>query len=203
MKDDPKHARARKRCSTSTASPTTSPFIRSFKDNGYVYVGWNGPSSGAVGGEEDTRHALHDGAQAALPPRSRSRRSSSSNGPPTATTAAPSRFGHDGMLYVTSGDGTSDSDTNIVGQDMTQAAGQGAAHRRRSSRPGQGLLRAEGQSVRRHEGRPAGDVGLRPAQSVADDASMRRPATLGRQQRPGPVGAGVPGPARATTTAGA
>ncbi len=27
-------------------------------------------------------------------------------------------FGHDGMFYVTSGDGTSDSDTNIVGQDM-------------------------------------------------------------------------------------
>jgi glucose/arabinose dehydrogenase len=27
-------------------------------------------------------------------------------------------FGHDGMFYVTSGDGTSDSDTNVVGQDM-------------------------------------------------------------------------------------
>jgi hypothetical protein len=29
-------------------------------------------------------------------------------------------FGLDGMLYVTSGDGTSDSDTNIVGQDMSK-----------------------------------------------------------------------------------
>jgi uncharacterized repeat protein (TIGR03806 family) len=29
-------------------------------------------------------------------------------------------FGSDGMLYVTSGDGTSDSDTNLRGQDMTQ-----------------------------------------------------------------------------------
>ena len=29
-------------------------------------------------------------------------------------------FGKDGMLYVTSGDGTSDSDGNIVGQDMTK-----------------------------------------------------------------------------------
>ncbi len=28
-------------------------------------------------------------------------------------------FGHDGMFYVTSGDGTSDSDTNVVGQDMS------------------------------------------------------------------------------------
>src|SRR5262249_54442268 len=28
-------------------------------------------------------------------------------------------FGHDGMLYVTTGDGTSDSDTNVVGQDMS------------------------------------------------------------------------------------
>src|SRR5207248_7884053 len=29
-------------------------------------------------------------------------------------------FGLDGMLYITSGDGTSDSDTNIVGQDLTK-----------------------------------------------------------------------------------
>src|SRR5262249_59669711 len=29
-------------------------------------------------------------------------------------------FGHDGMFYVTSGDGTSDSDTHVVGQDMTK-----------------------------------------------------------------------------------
>ncbi|MGE0607198.1 MAG: PQQ-dependent sugar dehydrogenase [Pirellulales bacterium] len=29
-------------------------------------------------------------------------------------------FGNDGMLYVTSGDGTSDSDTNITGQDLTK-----------------------------------------------------------------------------------
>src|SRR5262249_58710999 len=29
-------------------------------------------------------------------------------------------FGLDGMLYVTSGDGTSDSDTNLRGQDLTQ-----------------------------------------------------------------------------------
>lgn len=29
-------------------------------------------------------------------------------------------FGHDGMFYLTTGDGTSDSDTNIAGQDMTK-----------------------------------------------------------------------------------
>src|SRR5205807_1126325 len=29
-------------------------------------------------------------------------------------------FGLDGMFYVTTGDGTSDSDTNIAGQDMTK-----------------------------------------------------------------------------------
>lgn len=29
-------------------------------------------------------------------------------------------FGHDGMLYITSGDGTSDSDTNLRGQDLSQ-----------------------------------------------------------------------------------
>src|SRR5207249_2943052 len=32
----------------------------------------------------------------------------------------PTGFGHDGMMYVTSGDGTSDSDTNLAGQDMTK-----------------------------------------------------------------------------------
>ncbi len=31
-------------------------------------------------------------------------------------------FGNDGMFYVTSGDGTSDSDTNIVGQDMSSCS---------------------------------------------------------------------------------
>ena len=46
--------------------------------------------------------------------------------PVTLATSAPGvyaggdvAFGKDGMLYITSGDGTSDSDTNVVGQDLT------------------------------------------------------------------------------------
>jgi len=33
-------------------------------------------------------------------------------------------FGNDGMLYVTSGDGTSDSDANLTGQDMSSLLGK-------------------------------------------------------------------------------
>lgn len=32
-------------------------------------------------------------------------------------------FGHDGMLYITSGDGTSDSDTDVTGQDISDLLG--------------------------------------------------------------------------------
>ncbi len=39
-------------------------------------------------------------------------------------------FGRDGMFYVTSGDGTSDSDTNVAGQDMTRLLAKVLRHRR-------------------------------------------------------------------------
>ena len=56
--------------------------------------------------------------------------------------------------------------------------------------PGKPYSRAEGQPVRRPTGVRAGDVGLRPAQPVADHVRPEDRPHLGRPERPGPVGAG-------------
>ena len=62
------------------------------------------------------------------------------------------------------------------------------APRRRSPRPRPELLDPEGQPVRRHDGRAAGDLGVRVPQSLADELrSPDRPA-LGRRRRPGSLG---------------
>ena len=81
---------------------------------------WNGPSSGPATAKKTrvTRYTMDRKPPYTLDPKSAKLiiewPSDGHNGGALA-------FGHDGMLYVTSGDGTSDSDTNIVGQDMTQA----------------------------------------------------------------------------------
>jgi uncharacterized repeat protein (TIGR03806 family) len=87
-----------------------------FADNGYLYVGWNGPINGGPKKTIVTRYTM-DRATFALDPDSAldiiSWESNGHNG-------GDLEFGLDGMLYVTSGDGTSDSDTNLRGQDLTQ-----------------------------------------------------------------------------------
>jgi glucose/arabinose dehydrogenase len=94
-------------------------FHPDFQNNGYVYLGWNGPSSGTSAEHKTrvTRYTMARTAPYRLDPASALEiiawQSDGHNG-------GALRFGHDGMLYVTSGDGTSDSDTNIVGQDMTK-----------------------------------------------------------------------------------
>lgn len=86
-----------------------------FKENGYLYVGWNGAIKPA---EEKkrcriTRYTLVCEAPITIDPDSAleiiSWESDGHNG-------ADVTFGLDGMLYITSGDGTSDSDTNVMGQ---------------------------------------------------------------------------------------
>jgi glucose/arabinose dehydrogenase len=89
-------------------------FHPKFAENGFVYVGWNG---------KDKARGKHY---------SRVTRYTMSPKPPFALDTASGKtvieweshghngaavcFGTDGMLYVTSGDGTSDSDTNLMGQ---------------------------------------------------------------------------------------
>jgi len=87
-----------------------------FADNGYLYVGWNGPVGGGPKRTIVTRYTM-DRATFALDAESAleiiSWESNGHNG-------GDLEFGLDGMLYVTSGDGTSDSDTNLRGQDLSQ-----------------------------------------------------------------------------------
>jgi uncharacterized repeat protein (TIGR03806 family) len=86
-----------------------------FAANGYVYVGSNGPDKKPKK-TRVIRYTMDRKPPYKLDPDSAKViiewESDGHNGGAMA-------FGADGMFYVTSGDGTSDSDTNIVGQDMT------------------------------------------------------------------------------------
>src|SRR5262249_35693962 len=94
-------------------------FHADFKKNGYVFLGLNSPLSGpsAAPRTRVLRYTMSRTRPYALDVKSEKLiiewPSDGHNGGALA-------FGHDGMLYVTSGDGTSDSDRNIVGQDMTR-----------------------------------------------------------------------------------
>jgi uncharacterized repeat protein (TIGR03806 family) len=86
--------------------------------NGYVYLGGNG-SQKDPGPKKKTRivrYTMQTKAPYSIVPGSEKVIievvSNGHNG------GAPV-FGHDGMLYITTGDGTTDSDTNVVGQDMS------------------------------------------------------------------------------------
>jgi glucose/arabinose dehydrogenase len=85
-----------------------------FAKNGYLYVGDNGPMNGAKK-TRLTRYTMDTTPPYHLDPKSAKViiewDSDGHNGGDVA-------FGNDGMLYVTSGDGTSDSDTNHTGQDL-------------------------------------------------------------------------------------
>ncbi|MSU76689.1 MAG: hypothetical protein EXS16_01205 [Gemmataceae bacterium] len=102
-------------------------FHPKWKENGYIYVGNNGtrPIFGGVKSKDEpkvkkktrlTRLTMETKAPYAIIPGSEKTiievESNGHNG------AAPV-FGHDGMMYFTTGDGTSDSDTDLVGQEMS------------------------------------------------------------------------------------
>ena len=61
-------------------------------------------------------------------------------------------FGNDGYLYVSSGDGSCDSDANDDRPDNRRLARGSASHRRRSPRSRKELWSAEGQPLRRPQG---------------------------------------------------
>jgi uncharacterized repeat protein (TIGR03806 family) len=87
-------------------------FHPKFAENGYVYFGWNGSESGKKKRSIITRYTM-TGKPATIDTKTAKTiiewESDGHNG-------AAVCFGSDGMLYVTSGDGTSDSDTNLTGQ---------------------------------------------------------------------------------------
>ena len=97
-------------------------FHPKWAENGYVYLGNNG-EKGPKGDEKKpakfsraTRYTMQTKPPYAIIPNSAKViievQSNGHNG-------AALVFGHDGMFYFTTGDGTSDSDTNVVGQDMS------------------------------------------------------------------------------------
>ncbi len=89
-------------------------FHPKWKENGYIYVGWNGKLSGYKRkASVVTRYTMTTKPPYAIDTKSGKNviewESDGHNGCAVC-------FGGDGMLYVTSGDGTSDSDTNLTGQ---------------------------------------------------------------------------------------
>lgn len=87
-----------------------------FLQNGFVYVGHNRPIK--PGGEKYSRISRFQ--MNPLPPYEFDSKSETTiiEWPSDGHNGAAMAFGLDGMLYVTSGDGTSDSDTNLRGQEM-------------------------------------------------------------------------------------
>jgi glucose/arabinose dehydrogenase len=90
-------------------------FHPKFAENRYLYVGWNGKFDGKVKKKacRVTRYTMSRTGPLTIDPKSAATilewESDGHNG-------AAVCFGTDGMLYVTSGDGTSDSDTDEMGQ---------------------------------------------------------------------------------------
>ena len=100
---------------------TDFTFHPKFRENGYVYIGWNSkipnltdePGKGSGKMNRITRYTMKPTPPYDFDPASAKTiiewESNGHNGLAVC-------FGHDGMLYVTTGDGTSDSDTNVTGQ---------------------------------------------------------------------------------------
>lgn len=91
-------------------------FHPKFTENHFVYIGWNGKFDAGVRKKKAsriTRYTMTTGPKPTIDPKSATTiiewESDGHNG-------AALCFGRDGMMYVTSGDGTSDSDTDEMGQ---------------------------------------------------------------------------------------
>jgi len=92
-------------------------FHPDFQDNGYVYVGGNGPTDNDPKTKVTrvTRYKMEPAADGKIDPESRS---IIIEWPSDGHNGGDLAFGLDGTLYVTSGDGTSDSDTDLTGQGL-------------------------------------------------------------------------------------
>ncbi|HEX5446987.1 MAG TPA: PQQ-dependent sugar dehydrogenase [Pirellulales bacterium] len=92
-------------------------FHPDFRQNGYVFLGANTKSGSSRRSTRITRYTVSRAAPYALDPASAF---TIIEWPSAGHDGAALAFGHDRMLYITSGDGTSDSDTDVVGQDLSR-----------------------------------------------------------------------------------
>jgi glucose/arabinose dehydrogenase len=92
-------------------------FHPNFAKNGYFYLGLKGPAKGPSDKKKAavTRYTMDPKTGKFDPASALVILDWQSDGHDGLALA----FGLDGMLYITTGDGTSDSDTNVVGQDMS------------------------------------------------------------------------------------
>ena len=90
-----------------------------YAENGYVYVGWNGAID-AAGTKMAKVTRLTVDVKAPLRPIVADSEHLIIDWASNGHDGLAMDFGHDGMFYVTTGDGTSDSDDDIAGQDMTR-----------------------------------------------------------------------------------
>lgn len=93
-------------------------FHPAYARNGYVYVFGNGASGGKVRDRIFRFQVQRAGRRACDPASQQLVIEWDSNGHNGGDLA----FGRDGFLYITSGDGTSDSDGNVTGQDLSDLA---------------------------------------------------------------------------------
>ena len=91
-------------------------FHPNFLENGFMYIGSNGKKEEQKNRSRIVRHVLSRSAPFGLTGDELAIIDWESNG----HNGAAITFGKDGMMYVTSGDGSSDSDTNVTGQDLTK-----------------------------------------------------------------------------------
>jgi len=91
-------------------------FHPQFAENGFMYIGSNGQTEGGKHRSRIVRHTLSRTAPFQAVGEPLTIIDWESNG----HNGAAVTFGTDGLMYVTSGDGTSDSDANDVGQDLSK-----------------------------------------------------------------------------------
>jgi len=174
-------------------------FHPQFAENGYIFVGWNGPLGGyyAKGDSRVSRFTMDRQAPYKFDSSSELRIIEwSSHGHDGAAVA----FGKDHMLYVTSGDGTSDSDEHIVGQDMSRLTSKvlriDVDHLTDADRKAGRITRYR-ETIRLSILRGLGPkLGLRTAQPVANDGGFAVGSSVGYTERARPVGTGLSRAAR-------
>ena len=91
-------------------------FHPKFRENGFMYIGSNGKNDGELHKSRIVRHTLSRSTPYGLIDEAMTVIDWESNG----HNGAALTFGNDGFMYVTSGDGTSDSDANVTGQDLSK-----------------------------------------------------------------------------------